>query len=138
MSSGAVRGALNIGGNTSWQLPIWLQLLFPGLIALLCFLIPESPRWMYVSGKKEKATAMLTRWHGYGDRNSEWVKLELTEYEEYLNFEGSVCDFLERPTFANERIGQAMVGLPRTLQDAYQSLPAPLQRLLLHVRSMGR
>lgn len=91
LSSGAVRGALDLKGNITWQLPIWLQMLFPGLIALLCLLIPESPRWLYVSGKKEEAKSMLTRWHGYGNPESEWVKLELAEYDEYLNMEGSVC-----------------------------------------------
>src|SRR2546423_5551675 len=70
LSSGAVRGALNLGGNTSWQLPVWLQMLFSGLICLFCFLIPESPRWLYVSGKRDKAIATLTKWHGYGNPES--------------------------------------------------------------------
>ena len=96
LSSGAIRGGLNYGGNTSWQLPVWLQLLFPGLICLFCFLIPESPRWLYVHNKREKAVNMLTKWHGYGNRESAWVKLQLNEYEEFLNLDGAVsptaCD----------------------------------------------
>ena len=93
---------------------------------------------MYVSGKKEKATAMLTRWHGYGDRNSVWVNLELAEYNEYLNLEGSVSGRPRWPSFADNRTGQEMVGLPCTLQDSSQSLSTWMQCLLLHVRSMGR
>jgi MFS family permease len=88
LSSGAIRGGLNLGGNKSWQLPIWLQLVFPGLICLLCFLIPESPRWLYVNNKREKALKMLTKYHGYGNRESAWVSLQLAEYEEFLNMEG--------------------------------------------------
>lgn len=65
-------------------------MLFSGLICLFCFLIPESPRWLYVGGKREEAVAMLTKWHGYGNRDSAWVRLQLAEYEEYLNLNGAV------------------------------------------------
>jgi MFS family permease len=90
LASGAVRGALNLGGNISWQLPVWLQMLFSGLICLFCFFIPESPRWLYVSGKQDKAIATLTKWHGYGNPESAWVKLQLQEYKEYLIMDGAV------------------------------------------------
>jgi hypothetical protein len=65
-------------------------MLFSGLICLFCFLIPESPRWLYVSGKQDKAIATLTKWHGYGNPQSAWVKLQLQEYEEYLIMDGAV------------------------------------------------
>jgi MFS family permease len=97
LSSGAVRGALNLKGNISWQLPVWLQMLFSGLICLFCFLIPESPRWLYVAGKREKAISMLTKWHGYGNPDSAWVRLQLSEYEEYLNMNGAVS----RPVYSS-------------------------------------
>jgi len=32
---------------------------------------------------------MLTKWHGYGDSESPWVKLQLAEYDEYLEMDGS-------------------------------------------------
>ncbi|KAK1088521.1 hypothetical protein LTR33_000516 [Friedmanniomyces endolithicus] len=89
LASGAVRGGLSIGGNTSWQLPVWLQMVFPGLIVLFVLLIPESPRWLYVNGKREKAVAMLAKWHGYGNTDSPWVRLQLAEYEEFLNMNGA-------------------------------------------------
>ena len=96
ISSGAVRGALNQGGAASWQIPIWLQMMFAGIIVLTCFLIPESPRWLYVHGKQERARAVLTKWHGYGNSESAWVKLQLHEYEETLELNGtdkSVWDY---------------------------------------------
>ncbi len=89
LASGAVRGGLDLVGNKSWQLPVWLQMVFPGLICLFCFLIPESPRWLYVHNKREKAVAVLTKWHGYGNPDSVWVKLQLSEYEEFLNTNGT-------------------------------------------------
>jgi len=89
LSSGAVRGGLDLHSNSSWLIPIWLQCFFPGIIALFAFVIPESPRWLYAHNKREKSHAVLTKWHGRGNPDSIWVQLELSEYEEYLELEGS-------------------------------------------------
>lgn len=89
MAAGAVRGGLNLAGNTSWVLPVYLQMVFPGLIAIFVWFIPESPRWLFVNNKRSKAIEVLTKWHGYGNPDSAWVKLEVSEYEEYLNTNGA-------------------------------------------------
>jgi hypothetical protein len=60
-------------------------MMFPGLIVLLAWMIPESPRWLYVNNKREKAIAVLAQYHGYGNENSAWVTLQLEEYESFLN-----------------------------------------------------
>ncbi len=39
--------------------------------------------------KREKAKSILTKWHGLGDPDSPWVQLQLSEYEQFLNTEGS-------------------------------------------------
>ncbi|KAG9251897.1 general substrate transporter, partial [Emericellopsis atlantica] len=62
---------------------------FSGLICIGAFLIPESPRWCYVNNKRDKARAILTKWHGLGNEQSPWVQLQLQEYESHLNLEGS-------------------------------------------------
>lgn len=67
-----------------------LQLAFPGLIVLFSWMIPESPRWDFVSNKRSRAIATLTKYHGYGNPESAWVQLQLQEYEEYLNEDGAV------------------------------------------------
>ncbi|KAK5257839.1 hypothetical protein LTR40_009096, partial [Exophiala xenobiotica] len=89
LSSGITRGGLDIKSNTSWLLPVWFQMFFPVLICLFAFWIPESPRWLYTRGKREAAVNTLTKWHGQGNRESQWVKLQLAEYEEYLEMDGS-------------------------------------------------
>lgn len=89
LAAGSVLGALGLGGQMSWQIPVWLQLVFAGIICLCAFIIPESPRWLYVHGRKERAREILAKWHGYGNADSPWVKLQLQEYEAYLNLEGS-------------------------------------------------
>ncbi|KAM0715174.1 hypothetical protein Q7P37_009639 [Cladosporium fusiforme] len=89
LASGAIRGAITLQGNVSWTIPVYLQMFFPGLIVLFAWFIPESPRWLYVNNKREKAEAVLTKYHGYGNRESAWVRLQLEEYEAFLNMEGS-------------------------------------------------
>ncbi|RFN48915.1 lactose permease [Fusarium flagelliforme] len=89
IAAGSARAGLNTGGDYSWRLITWLQALCSGLIVLLSLLIPESPRWLYVHNKREAAEAILTRYHGHGNPESPWVILQLAEYEESLNLDGS-------------------------------------------------
>ena len=65
-------------------------MVFPGLIVLFVWTIPESPRWLFVNNKREKAISVLTKWHGYGNPESAWVKLQISEYEEFLDLNGAV------------------------------------------------
>jgi MFS family permease len=51
--------------------------------------IPESPRWQYVNSKQDKARAFLVKYHGVGKDDSVWPRLQLHEYEEYLNVDGA-------------------------------------------------
>ncbi|KAF4847884.1 Lactose permease [Colletotrichum siamense] len=94
VASGTARGALEIHGanyffDSSWRLITWLQCLFSGLIVLFCMWLPESPRWLFVNNKKDKALAVLTKYHGNGNPDSPWVKLQLHEYEELLDMDGA-------------------------------------------------
>ncbi|KFY96418.1 hypothetical protein V498_02700 [Pseudogymnoascus sp. VKM F-4517 (FW-2822)] len=89
VASSAARGADNLTGTISWAIPVWLQLLFSGIIVIMVFLLPESPRWLYVNRKFDAAKRMLTKYHGEGNPDSIWVTLQLREYEEYLEMNGS-------------------------------------------------
>jgi len=89
VASGASSGTLNMGGNLSWTVPLWLQMMFPGLVFIFAWLLPESPRWLYTNGKMEQAKAFLTKYHGNGNPESEWVKLQMWEYETHLELQGA-------------------------------------------------
>jgi hypothetical protein len=64
-------------------------LLFACIIFGAAYFLPESPRWMYVNNKQEQSKDMLTKYHGDGNPDSEWVKLQLNEYEELLEMDGA-------------------------------------------------
>jgi MFS family permease len=89
VASGAARGGLNYEGNTSWLIPVGVQLMFPGIVTIGAWFLPESPRWLYTRGKQSQATAVLTKYHGNGNPDSEWVKLQLMEYEQHLEMDGA-------------------------------------------------
>ncbi|KAI9052294.1 hypothetical protein LZ554_003648 [Drepanopeziza brunnea f. sp. 'monogermtubi'] len=89
VASSACRGSLNLSGHATWLVPIWLQAMFPGIVFLSAFFLPESPRWLYTNGKQEQARAFLTKWHGNGNPESEWVKLQMGEYEAHLELDGA-------------------------------------------------
>jgi len=89
IASGVARGGANIKGDQSWRLIIWIQLMFSVVIFLAAFTLPESPRWLYVNNKQAASKAMLQKYHGEGNPDSEWVKLQLNEYEELLEMDGT-------------------------------------------------
>lgn len=63
--------------------------MFPGFLILFCWFLPESPRWLYVNGKVEASKAFLAKYHGEGNTESEWVKLQTWEYETHLELDGA-------------------------------------------------
>lgn len=89
LAAGAVRGSLDDKAAHSWVIPVWLQILFAGIVVIFVWFLPESPRWLYVNGKREECRRILTKYHGQGNENSIWVNLQLREYEEYLELDGS-------------------------------------------------
>ncbi|KKZ67425.1 hypothetical protein EMCG_06876 [[Emmonsia] crescens] len=89
LAGGVARGSATLSGNKSWLIPLWLQLLFSGIIILVVFFLPESPRWLYVNNKTEEAKAMLTKYHGAGNPDSHWVQLQISEYDKFLEMDGA-------------------------------------------------
>jgi MFS family permease len=37
---------LHLEGNIIWRLPLWLQMICPGIVAMCIWFLPESPRWL--------------------------------------------------------------------------------------------
>ncbi|TQV96349.1 sugar (and other) transporter [Cordyceps javanica] len=91
LAAGAARGSLAVSAAFSWRLITWLQCLFSGVVVLLCPFVPESPRWLYVNGRRgrARARAFLVRYHGAGDPDSVWPALQMREYEEALDLDGA-------------------------------------------------
>ncbi|CAI7578219.1 hypothetical protein N7533_000417 [Penicillium manginii] len=67
-AAGIAFSTLSIQNSWSWRIPCLMQILYPALQLVAVCVIPESPRWLVSKGRKGQALAMLTRYHGNGNR----------------------------------------------------------------------
>lgn len=81
LATGVAYACNKAEGEMAFRLPLALQLVPPFLIITGCFLIPESPRWLTMWGRREQAAQILAKYHGGGDPDNPVVRLELHEFE---------------------------------------------------------
>ncbi|KXL45117.1 MAG: hypothetical protein FE78DRAFT_90865, partial [Acidomyces sp. 'richmondensis'] len=67
------------GSNLNWRLPLWLQMLCPGLVCLFIYFVPESPRWLVAADRHEEARTFFVKHHANGDPDHPIVELEMRE-----------------------------------------------------------
>lgn len=96
LATGVAYASNKAEGELAFRLPLALQLVPPVFIFGGALLIPESPRWLTMWGKKERATEILAKYHGGGHRNHPMVQLELREFEQSIELQksSSVFNFL--------------------------------------------
>lgn len=70
-----------------------LQIIPPFVIFIGAIFIPESPRWLTMWGKKDKAAEILAKYHGGGDTNHPMVQLELSEFASSIELQKSSSVF---------------------------------------------
>jgi len=82
-------GTSKIDGSQSWRFPIWLQMIFAGIVFVSSPFLPETPRWLIANDRHEEALDTMARFHGEGNRDSPIVKLEYKEMVEDISVTGS-------------------------------------------------
>ncbi|KAL4784911.1 MFS general substrate transporter [Aspergillus varians] len=88
-AAGACRGCLRFESSLAWRIPVWCQLISSGIVVSLVWFLPESPRWLYSHGHREKAWEVITNYHGEGSRDNAYVALQIRDYEEAIDLTGS-------------------------------------------------
>lgn len=76
-------------GSSGWRVPLYCQLISAGVVATFVWLLPESPRWLIAQGRNESARNVLTRYHGEGDPDHPFVRLQMVEMEYQISTEAS-------------------------------------------------
>lgn len=52
-----------LGSQVSWRVPMALQCLWPLILIALIWLLPESPRWLYLNGRSADSQKILIKLH---------------------------------------------------------------------------
>jgi MFS family permease len=82
-------GTSTMAGTKSWRIPIWLQMVFAGIVLFCSPFIPETPRWLIANDRHEEALDTMAKYHGEGSRDSPIVQLEYKEMVEDISVTGS-------------------------------------------------
>ncbi|KAI1635554.1 putative hexose transport-related protein [Biscogniauxia mediterranea] len=84
LATGVAYASNKSGSELAFRLPLSLQIIPPVFILAGSLFIPESPRWLCARGKRERAAAILAKYHGGGDMRHPMVQLELKEFEDSI------------------------------------------------------
>lgn len=70
--------------HTQWLIPFAVQLIPGGMLLIGAIFIPESPRWLFLKGKREEALKVLC-WMRQLDRDDKYVVEEVAFIDEDLD-----------------------------------------------------
>ncbi|KAJ9633647.1 hypothetical protein H2204_006853 [Knufia peltigerae] len=75
---------IHFTSNLSWRLPLWLQMLCPGIVCMTVWLIPESPRFLVANDRVDEARQFIIKYHANGDPSHPIINFELNEIQANL------------------------------------------------------
>lgn len=88
-------GCSFIGGPqdpTSFRVPWGLQMI-PAIVLLFGMVVmPESPRWLAKKDRWEEAERIIAMTHAKGNSQHPWVRAELADIREVIEFERRNAD----------------------------------------------
>lgn len=76
----------HLTSNLEWRLPTGLQCAMPGILLLVLWFMPESPRYLISKGKDEAALDFLLKYHGDCGQEA-FARWEYAEIRETLHLE---------------------------------------------------
>ncbi|KAG2023106.1 sugar transporter, variant 2 [Coprinopsis cinerea AmutBmut pab1-1] len=76
-----------IDGDLAWRIPLAMQSVIGTVLALGCFAIPESPRWLIDTSQDSEGLRVIADLHGGGDTNHPLVRTEYDEIREKVHEE---------------------------------------------------
>lgn len=140
------------GSDLAFRIPLWLQLLCPGIVVIMILFAPESPRYHYMKGNINKAREFFVKYHANDDSSHPIVEYEMAQLEMSLMEFGklTIKDYFDyRILFKTKKdsrrsslviaaswfgqfSGQAVVGYYFTLILLDLGVENPTTRLLLN------
>ncbi|KAL8916667.1 MAG: hypothetical protein Q9208_008367 [Pyrenodesmia sp. 3 TL-2023] len=98
-------------GTAAFRIPWGLQMIpAMGLFGAM-FFMPESPRWLARKGRWEEAHSVLALVHSKGDLDSPFVRRELEEIRQMVEFEKENSDVTYLELFKPHMINRTHIGV---------------------------
>jgi len=85
-------GCSFIKGTAAFRVPWGLQMVPAILLLFGLFFLPESPRWLAKHGRWEEALDTLALVHAHGDKNDAFVRSEMKEIRDEVEFDAQNSD----------------------------------------------
>ncbi|CAD0108118.1 unnamed protein product [Aureobasidium uvarum] len=104
-------GCSYLDGAKAFRVPWGLQALPAAFLLVGLFFLPESPRWLARKDRWEDCEKVLALVHGHGDPNSPFVKRELQEIQEMVEFERRNQDVSYFELFKPHMINRTHIGV---------------------------
>lgn len=89
VASWVTYGTAFLEGENSFRIPLWLQMISSGIVAVGIMFSPETPRWLIAHGRREEAERVLAELHGEGSPDHVYVRLQLEEMESQISTKAS-------------------------------------------------
>lgn len=107
------------GSSWSWRLPTLIQAFGPLILAIGCWFVPQSPRWLIKQGRIEEAHHILAKYHANGDLDDQLVLLEMREIKTAIEME-KLSKAASFKTFFNNAGGRRRLGMVILIGTATQ------------------
>lgn len=104
-------GCQYMDGTKAFRVPWALQMIPAIILAIGLLFLPESPRWLARHDRWEETQAVLVLVHGKGDPNSPFVKLEMDEIKQMIEFERQNSDVSFTELFKPRMINRLHIGV---------------------------
>ncbi|KAI8932580.1 hypothetical protein NX059_010085 [Plenodomus lindquistii] len=104
-------GCTFLEGPQAFRIPWALQMIPAIILAIGLMFLPESPRWLARHDRWEETHAVLILVHGKGDPNSPFVKLEMDEIRQMIDFERQNADVTIAELFRPRMLNRLHIGI---------------------------
>jgi hypothetical protein len=98
-------GCSFVDGTAAFRVPWGLQMVPAVILFLGLLILPESPRWLAKHDRWDEALGVLALVHAHGDKNNVFVRRELQEIKDEVEFYRKNSDVtwteLFKPTMLN-------------------------------------